>query len=381
MSTTDSPLVSVITPCYNGETYVRRFLDSVLCQTYNNIELIFVNDGSTDKTEEIVLSYKPKFKTRGINFIYIYQENGGQASALNKGLKIFKGEYMTWPDSDDILYENSIESRVNFLEVNKDMGLVLCKADMLEETGLKLVRTRPDAPVNTNDLFLDLINNDYTPIFPGHMVRMTAFLNAMPKRDIYESREGQNLQLLLPLTFSCKTGFLNEVCIGMVERNDSHSRCSRTAEEQIARSFGVEKIFFTVIKEMNISNEEYYLDLVKKRYEFERAIIKYRYELIDLTLKWSGNIVVFGAGKDGRALAKDSGEIFNKLLFFIDANPQKQVKGILIKGRKINVFSVENALSEIPPEAAIVISSRKYGKEMYNELITNEIKNKIFLAD
>lgn len=56
--------VSVITPCYNGESFIARFLDSLLVQTYNNIEFILINDGSTDKTEEIVRSYRKKFKDK-----------------------------------------------------------------------------------------------------------------------------------------------------------------------------------------------------------------------------------------------------------------------------------------------------------------------------
>ena len=53
------PLVSIITPCYNGETYLSRFFESILNQTYSNLELIFVNDGSTDKTESVVQEYCP----------------------------------------------------------------------------------------------------------------------------------------------------------------------------------------------------------------------------------------------------------------------------------------------------------------------------------
>ena len=72
------PLVSIITPCYNGESYITCFLDSILYQTYPNIELWIVNDGSKDKTEEIILSYKSKFDDKGYKLNYIYQENAGQ---------------------------------------------------------------------------------------------------------------------------------------------------------------------------------------------------------------------------------------------------------------------------------------------------------------
>lgn len=64
-------LVSIIVPCFNGEKFIERFLKSILDQTYKKVELIFINDGSTDSTEEIVLSYKKKWKKR--NKVYIYK--------------------------------------------------------------------------------------------------------------------------------------------------------------------------------------------------------------------------------------------------------------------------------------------------------------------
>ena len=81
--------VSIITPCFNGEKFISRYFDSILEQTYKNIEVIFINDGSTDTTEKIVEQYISTFNKHGIEFIYIYQENKGQAAALNNGLKKF----------------------------------------------------------------------------------------------------------------------------------------------------------------------------------------------------------------------------------------------------------------------------------------------------
>ena len=59
------PLVSIITPCYNGEAFLKRYFESILNQTYPNLELIFINDGSTDRTEEIALSYRERLEKRG----------------------------------------------------------------------------------------------------------------------------------------------------------------------------------------------------------------------------------------------------------------------------------------------------------------------------
>ena len=80
------PLVSIISPCYNGEKYLSCFLESVLSQSYDNIELIMVDDGSTDRTKEIICSFEDKFRNRNLSLCYIYQENRGQAAAINRGL-------------------------------------------------------------------------------------------------------------------------------------------------------------------------------------------------------------------------------------------------------------------------------------------------------
>jgi len=105
------PLVSLISPCYNGESYITRFLDSILNQTYPNLELLIINDGSTDRTEEIILNYESDFILKGYTLIYIYQDNAGQSAAINKALPIFKGKYLSWVDSDDYLPVDAIEKK------------------------------------------------------------------------------------------------------------------------------------------------------------------------------------------------------------------------------------------------------------------------------
>jgi glycosyltransferase involved in cell wall biosynthesis len=103
---TSSLLVSIIVPVYNGEKYIAQAIDSALSQTYKNIEIIVINDGSYDETESIVLSYGTKVR-------YYKKENEGVATALNFGIKKMKGEYFSWLSHDDIFLENKIELQVN----------------------------------------------------------------------------------------------------------------------------------------------------------------------------------------------------------------------------------------------------------------------------
>lgn len=108
-----NPKVSIIIPVYNGSNYLCEAINSALAQTYKNVEIIVINDGSNDggKTEKIAKSY-------GDSIRYFYQDNGGVASALNFGIRMMKGDYFSWLSHDDIYYPNKIEEQVNFLGKN-----------------------------------------------------------------------------------------------------------------------------------------------------------------------------------------------------------------------------------------------------------------------
>ncbi len=97
-------LISIIIPVYNVEKYLNECLDSVARQKYSNLEIILVNDGSTDNSKEIC----ENFCKRDSRFILINKENGGLSSARNVGLDNFKGDYLAFIDSDDIVSENYI---------------------------------------------------------------------------------------------------------------------------------------------------------------------------------------------------------------------------------------------------------------------------------
>lgn len=85
--------VSVIIPCYNAEKYLSDCLDALLKQTYKNVEVIIVNDGSTDNSESIIDSYISQYDKRGKKLIKINQKNQGQAAAVNNALKYVTGDY------------------------------------------------------------------------------------------------------------------------------------------------------------------------------------------------------------------------------------------------------------------------------------------------
>lgn len=231
--------VSLISPCYNGEHYIRPFLESCLNQDYPNVQFIFINDGSTDRTEEIFMSYKSRLEAKDWQVVYIKQENKGQASALNTGLKIFDGDYLIFPDSDDILYPAHITKKVKFMEENPEYAFAFCQIEEVHEENLDEV-VGVLKRVSQQNLFDDLINRNnilWPPI--GNIFRSDKFLEVVPDRKIYEGKGGQNFQMLLPMAHKFKFGLMKESLGKYVIRRKSHSRLKKTIEQRNAELFDI----------------------------------------------------------------------------------------------------------------------------------------------
>jgi glycosyltransferase involved in cell wall biosynthesis len=129
-----APLVSIIIPVYNGSNYIREAIDSAIAQTYENVEIIVVNDGSKDNgaTEKICLSYGDRIR-------YIYKENGGVSTALNLGIKKMKGEWFSWLSHDDKYEINKIEKQIELLhKLNDNVNVLLCEYKHIDSNGCDL---------------------------------------------------------------------------------------------------------------------------------------------------------------------------------------------------------------------------------------------------
>ncbi|MCQ2485566.1 MAG: glycosyltransferase [Clostridia bacterium] len=155
----DKPLISVIVPVYNVEKYLKCCIESILNQSYKNIEVILVDDGSTDSSPQICDYYKEKDD----RVIVIHKENGGLSSARNAGVRIAKGEYINYVDSDDFVSIELYESVIKLILVHKaDMACfnsVKCRSeddvdDYSDDTGEVKIFTSEEA-------ILNLINSPY----------------------------------------------------------------------------------------------------------------------------------------------------------------------------------------------------------------------------
>lgn len=247
----DNPLVSIVTPCYNGAPYLTRFFDSILNQTYKHIEVIFVDDGSHDDTKKIVDQYVDKFKENNIEFIYIYQDNAGQASALNKGLKYFKGEFLSCVDSDDKLGKNFIFNKLKYMLDNPQCHF--CYGDVLEVDQLteKVIKIRKGIEYKSSLDFLNNVIYFKNIVFPGYMFRTSSFDNVIKNREIYDGTGGQNAQLLVPFSwFYGNPDYVNDSTYYYYIRSNSHSHSVNDSTKMINQINNYEKILDNTISKI-----------------------------------------------------------------------------------------------------------------------------------
>lgn len=175
-STSQIPgLVSIVLPVYNGVTFIKKSIDSILSQTYQNFELIIVNDGSTDETPKAIAQYKNHPKV-----ILLDQDHQKLPRALSNGFKMAKGEFYTWTSADNLMNNTCLEFQVNFLKEHLDTQMVYSNYDIIDEEGKPLLNSDYcpgyQNPPGSNHIFLprdpsdlNIIRNNY--IGPCFMYR------------------------------------------------------------------------------------------------------------------------------------------------------------------------------------------------------------------
>lgn len=153
---TTQPKVSVITPTYNRARYIEEAIDSALAQTYPNVEIIVVDDGSTDETPAILKGYGDKISC-------FYQDYQGVSAALNLGIKNSSGQYLAILDDDDIWLPEKLELQVAYMEAHPEVGMV--HADMLvlsERSGDSRPRKRElSRPIPSGYVLPELIQRNF----------------------------------------------------------------------------------------------------------------------------------------------------------------------------------------------------------------------------
>lgn len=149
-----APLVSIIIPVYNGANFMEEAIDSALAQTYKNIEIIVINDGSKDegKTDAIAKAYGDKIR-------YFSKENGGCGSALNLGIAKMQGDYFSWLSHDDKYHPSKVEHQINILSNLNDKNTIIYG-------GYEVINTKSEITDTVRFDTISPLDKLNTPLFP-----------------------------------------------------------------------------------------------------------------------------------------------------------------------------------------------------------------------
>lgn len=274
-------LVSIVTPVYNGESFVSRFLESVLSQTYSYVEMILVDDGSKDRTVETAKKFVTRFEERGYSYKIVCAEHLCAAGAVSHGLQYVSGEYLIWPDSDDVLLPESIENRVSFLSEHPDYNVVRSRSKYVNESDeSEAPRDEKEGDLSKQDLFFDILESKTFVCCGCYMVRTSTLFELYPSRQIPIYDVGQNFQMLLPICYSNKCATLDKVLYVVYKRAASHSRRFLTREQEEKKYSDYESLLDDIIKIAHISDEN---DLkrirvwkVNRRYRLAEKYLDYK---------------------------------------------------------------------------------------------------------
>ncbi len=194
------PLVSVIVPSYNHELYVEETILSIVNQTYKNVELIVIDDGSVDDSVKIIESLSEKYQ-----FKFISQENIGVSGTLNRGIELSKGEYVCTCESDDKFHLNKIKEQIEFMHTNQQYGIVYTDRIKFYENGF--IRKLPGNNNGSGNLFDRLLCQEIR-VPPGTIMYKRSVFDSVGLFDINLAVE--DFDMILRIANKYQIGYLRK---------------------------------------------------------------------------------------------------------------------------------------------------------------------------
>lgn len=273
----ENGLVSIITPCFNGKEYIDQCFDSVLKQTYKKIEFIFVDDGSTDGSFAAAQTWKAKFHAEGLDFICLSKKNGGAASAVDLALKHMTGEFFEVLDIDDYIYPRNIEAKVDYLRQRPELQFVRNEGEIynIEKQMVVSKFTVNESDGQERNICDDLIFGKTYNWAGAYLIRSHSFVLQNKGLDIYISRYGQNMQLLLPIAWISNCGFVQENLTRYNEYPASISH-SRGYERNLELLDGYKCIRCEVLKHIDVLSEPL-ANQIEQYYLRKKMEVAYRF--------------------------------------------------------------------------------------------------------
>lgn len=270
-----NPLVTFVSPVYNAMPYLKDFLTCLENQTWRPLEVILVDDGSTDTSAEQLRQRKAALEAAGLSVTLLFCPHRGQAAAMNAALPLIRGEFFTWCDSDDLLTPDSVEKKVRWLMEHPEVGMVRSNGIVLDaDKGIPLSESAKESDRCQKSVFEDLFL-DRTYCYAGcYMVRTDLFFACYPEKIMPESPEGQNLQLLLPPASRSECGYLDEPLHTYCRRHSGHSSRNRSYQENLSRMKNFTALRLAILEYCNC-DRAHYSALARSLEEKNRQILLY----------------------------------------------------------------------------------------------------------
>ncbi len=222
------PLVSVLMPVYNAEKHLKEAMNSILLQTYQHLEVVIVNDGSTDGSEALLLSYDdPRIR------LLVNSENKGLIYSLNYGLSACKGKYVARMDADDICMQERIAEQVAFMEQHPEIGVCGCDYTQFSESGEQSFRALSD-----HDEILSQMIFNSSVVHPSLMLRRSVLQDFDPVFNPgYHHSEDYELwsKLILQTQFSAVHRLLFRYRIHAAQVTQKHSEQQQLSASRVRK--------------------------------------------------------------------------------------------------------------------------------------------------
>lgn len=350
------PMVSIVIPVYNGSNFLRQAIESALAQTYNNCEIIVVNDGSTDNTEQICLNYANHIR-------YFYKENGGVATALNLAIDHMRGEYFSWLSHDDLYYPDKVQCQMEALTACGNMTKIVIGDFHFLDQRTKEVRpfilkneaSLKEITTSVSPVVKSLIGGCALLIHRSHFKRVGVFSPKLKYTQDYDLwfrmfRHQELVYVNKPLYLS-----------RLHDKQDTRDKMSACHEADI-------QLWRTYIKELTVDEinnlfgcrflflfelwqrtEDYgtpdkeFLDLLLAETRTQDIGNKFIKSLNQLAPIKSVRIAIWGTGYQGLRTYKMLRFCGIKIEYFIDSNQEKHNKTII---DYITCISSEEAMTE-----------------------------------
>lgn len=365
------PLVSIIIPAYNHGLYIENCLDSIVNQTYENIELIILNDGSEDDTHQKIVSYESKLSNRFTRYQYIDKKNEGICRTLNKGLRMAQGKYIIPLGSDDVMFPKRVEIQVAFLEKHTELGMVyangyhleseeyldpnnhngegLLFSEKMEMYSISDTNEYLSYPNGSKEFQMDSFRFMLHNIFLIHSTGICIRKECYDKVGLYdEDLSSEDLDMAIRMAKVYKYGFIKEPLV--IHRlhpfNTGRSLLMIDTLNSLVTKYKNSPLLNEEEKGillLNIEKNMGYLDITRIEAEMRDK-----------------KIIVWGTGSSYERLKGDHNL---EVDFFIDSNPEKQ--GKMVDGKLVYPPS---KLLEIKRENYYVIVASEFYRQIYYEL-------------